>query len=84
MGPRVWVTQREAALHFRISERTLIRLRTDGTLSSGICWIRKVPTNRNSHVIYDLEACDHAMSAHTAAAAIEQVCLRRAVIEQVN
>ena len=32
-----------------------------GFLTEGKCWTRKTP-NRNSHVIYDIEACDKALS----------------------
>jgi hypothetical protein len=47
-----WVTQREAADHLCLSERTLIRLRREGLLAAGECWHRKIPTNANSHVLY--------------------------------
>ena len=75
MHKHKWVTQREAADYFRLSERSLIRLRRDGTLLPGRCWVRKVPANLNSHIIYDIEACEYALSAATAAAALEQDCL---------
>ena len=67
-----WVTQKEAADYFRLSERSLIRLRRSGTLPPGRCWVRKIPTNLNSHVIYDVVACEYALSAATTAAALEQ------------
>ena len=51
------VSQREAAEALAVSERTLARLRSDGTLPPGECWRRKVPQNSNSHVLYDLPAC---------------------------
>jgi hypothetical protein len=60
-----WVTQREAADHLRLSERTLIRLRRDGLLAAGECWHRKIPTNANSHVLYHLENCQKALSSGT-------------------
>lgn len=72
MQQRKWVMQRDAASHFCISERSLIRLRRDGVLAPGCCWVRKVPTNMNSHVIYDLEACESALSKATIAARIEK------------
>ena len=51
-----WATQRDAAAALKMSERSLQRLRNDGHLPAGQCWIRKIPANLNSHVIYDLAA----------------------------
>jgi hypothetical protein len=34
--------------------------------------VRKIPRNTNSHVIYDLAACESALSEATIAASIEQ------------
>ena len=67
-----WVTQREAADHLRLSERTLIRLRRDGLLAAGECWHRKITTNANSHVLYHLAACEDALCVATRAAYLEQ------------
>ena len=77
MEPSKWVTQRDAAFHFSLSERSLIRLRKYGVLAPGRCWVRKIPQNTNSHVIYDLAACESALSKATIAASIEQVILGR-------
>lgn len=66
------VTQKEASTELRISERTLVRLRRDGTLPAGECWIRKVPSNPNSHVLYDLQMCSDVLSGATRALYMEQ------------
>ena len=77
-----WVTQREAADYLRLSERTLIRLRRTQALTAGTCWRRKIPTNANSHVIYDLAACEEALSAATYNAAyLEQDTLGSRLME---
>ena len=60
-----FVTQKELADHLRLSERTLVRLRQDGTFAAGSCWHRKIPTNPNSHVLYHLENCQKALSSET-------------------
>lgn len=72
MEPSKWVTQRDAAFHFCLSERSMIRLRKCGVLAPGRCWVRKILRNTNSHVIYDLAACESALSEATIAASIEQ------------
>jgi len=64
-GVKQWATQREAATALRISERTLQRLRKDGFLPAGECWVRKVPRNMNSHVLYDLVACQQYLVNET-------------------
>lgn len=81
-APR-WATQREAALALKISERTLQRLRKAGLLPTGTCWVRKVPSNMNSHVVYDLSACEHQLSAATIAAQLEQDSLGHKTLEAV-
>ena len=77
------VTQREAAECLCLSERTLIRLRTNGLLAAGTCWYRKIPTNTNSHVVYDVMACRDALSAATRAAYLEQDQLGHRAMEVV-
>jgi hypothetical protein len=67
-----YVTAREAGCALCISIRSLQRLRRQGVLRIGECWVRKFPNNSNSDVLYDLEACRRALSAATIAAQIEQ------------
>lgn len=66
------VTAREAEIALGLSNRSLQRLRKHGILKIGECWIRKFPANANSDVLYDLPACQHALSAATIAAHVEQ------------
>ena len=82
-SPAPWVTRREAAVALRISERSLLRLRSGGLLPVGKCWVRKVPRNHNSHVLYDLAACEYHLSAATIAAKLEQDCLGHRALEAV-
>jgi len=79
-----WLPQRSAADRLCLSERTLIRLRKSGVLTPGTCWRRKVPSNPNSHVVYDLSACEFALAAATHAALIEQDQLGTRELEQVR
>lgn len=78
-----WATQQEAAAALNISVRTLHRLRKTGMLPAGESWIRKIPSNLNSHVIYDLAACEHYLSKATIAAQIEQDRLGSSTLETV-
>ena len=57
-----WFNQKDTAKYFNISERTLLNLRSKGFLTEGKCWMRKIPTNPNSHLLYDINACDKAFS----------------------
>ena len=57
-----WVTQRAAADHLGVSERTLLRWRTAGLLKSGVHYRRKFPAT-NSPLLYRLELCEEAMNA---------------------
>jgi len=57
-----WATQRIAAEHLGISERTLHRWRQSGLLMPGTHFRRKFP-NPNSPLLYKLELCEEAMSA---------------------
>ena len=81
--PRL-VCQREAALALSTSERTLARLRTNGILPIGICWQRKNPTNKNSHCLYNLEACLDVLSGQAKAAELEQDLLSQSRVEELG
>jgi hypothetical protein len=45
--------------------------------------MRKVPSNLNSHVIYDLAACEYHLSTATIAAQMEQDGLGHRALEAV-
>ena len=55
---RKWHTQKVAAEYLGRSERTLLTMRKLGLLTEGTCWMRKIPRAKNSHCLYDLEACE--------------------------
>ncbi len=57
-----YVTQREAADWLGRSEKTLYKMRLNGLLIYGTCWIRKIPQNPNSHILYDLNACEEVLN----------------------
>ena len=57
-----WTNQKDTSKYFNISERTLLTLRSNGFLTEGKCWMRKIPTNPNSHVLYDIFACCQAFN----------------------
>ena len=57
-----WTNQKDTSKFFNISERTLLTLRSNGFLTEGKCWVRKIPTNPNSHVLYDIFACCKAFN----------------------
>ena len=57
-----WKNGREAADHFGISERTLLRWRKTGLLQQGEHYRRKF-TGPNSPLLYDLALCSQAMDA---------------------
>ena len=57
-----WTNQKDTAKYFNISERTLLNLRSKGFLTECECWMRKIPTNPNSHLLYDINACDKVFS----------------------
>lgn len=67
-----YVTSREAESALSMSIRSLHRLRREGILKVGECWIRKFPSNPNSDVLYDLAACRYALNAAAIAAQVEQ------------
>ena len=60
-----WVSQRAAADHLGLSERTLLRWRTAGLLKPGVHFRRKFP-NPKSAVQYHLERCDQVITELTA------------------
>lgn len=57
----LYVTAKEAENALGMSQRSLLRLRNAGILKVGECWIRKIPTNANSDILYDLKACKQAL-----------------------
>ena len=57
-----WVSQKTASGYFGISERTLLTMRHQKVLTEGDCWRRKIPTNPNSHVLYNLENCEQRLT----------------------
>ncbi len=66
-----YVSQREASDWLGRSERTLLTMRQTGLLIEGICWIRKIPQNPNSHVLYNLQACEEVLSGLARARTME-------------
>ena len=60
-----WVSQRIAADHLGISERTLHRWRSSQLLKPGAHWRRKFPAP-NSPLLYDLGAVEDVMREATA------------------
>jgi len=83
---RELVSQRDAAYVLSTSERTLARLRATGVLPIGRCWQRKNPTNKNSHCLYNIEACIEVLSGQSKAAEMETDLLanskKKEVIEE--
>ena len=59
-----WVNQKTASTWFGISERTLLNMRNQKVLTEGDCWRRKIPTNSNSHVLYQLENCENKLTSY--------------------
>ena len=57
-----WVSQREASDWLGRSQRTMLTMRQSGLLIEGTCWIRKIPQNPNSHVLYNLENCEEVLN----------------------
>ena len=79
-----WVPQRDAAFALSTSERTLARMRSDGLLPVGYCWRRKIPNNRNSHCLYDIEACIDVLNGQSRAAELEQDLLAHSRDKEVS
>ena len=59
---RKWHSQKVAAEYLGRSERTLLNMRKLGLLLEGSCWMRKIPKAKNSHCLYDLEACEAVLN----------------------
>ena len=72
-----WYTQKETSEYFSISERTLLTMRQKGMLIEGSCWRRKIPQNPNSHVLYNLDACEEVLIGLQRARSMEQDLLVR-------
>ena len=72
-----YFTSKEAAEYLARSERTLLNMRNAGMLIEGTCWIRKIPQNPNSHVLYNLENCDAVLNGLARASSMEQDLLKR-------
>ena len=79
-----WVSQRDAAFSLSTSDRTLARMRADGLLPVGHCWRRKIPTNKNSHCLYDIEACIEVLSGQAKAAELEQDLLSQSRVKELG
>ena len=67
-----WYSQKEAAEYFSISERTCLTMRQKGMLIEGTCWRKKIPQNPNSHVLYNLDACEEVLNGLAQAYSMEQ------------
>ena len=72
--PSPWVSQRVAADHFGVSQRTLVRLRNGSTdyghhtpalLAPGVHW-RRVTASPSGKVQYHLEAVEAAINERSA------------------
>ena len=81
---RELVSQRDAAYALSTSERTLARLRAAGVLPIGTCWQRKNPTNKNSHCLYNIEACIEVLSGKSKAAELEQDLLSQSRVKELR
>ena len=57
-----WHPQKVAAEYLGRSERTLLTMRKLGLLTEGTCWMRKIPKAKNSHCLYDLQACEAVLN----------------------
>ena len=69
---RKWYSQKETAEYFSISERTCLTMRQTGMLIEGTCWRRKIPQNPNSHVLYNIDACEEVLLGLQQARSMEQ------------
>ncbi len=65
-------SQREASDYLGRSERTLYSMRKTGLLIEGTCWVRKIPCNLNSHILYDLKACEEVLNGLQRASQMER------------
>ena len=71
MKPK-YVNQKIAAEWLGRTERTLLTMRQSGMLIEGTCWIRKIPQNPNSHVLYHLENCEEVLNGLAKARSMEE------------
>ena len=67
-----WYSQKDTAEYFSISERTFLTMRQKGMLIEGTCWRRKIPQNPNSHVLYNIDACEEVLLGLQQARSMEQ------------
>ncbi len=72
-----YFSQREASDYLGRSERTLYTMRASGVLIEGTCWVRKIPCNVNSHVLYDVQACEEVLNGLQRANQMERDLLSR-------
>ena len=72
-----YYTSKEAAEWLCRSERTLLNMRNQGMLIEGVCWVRKIPQNPNSHVLYDIAACEEVLLGLHKARQMEEPLLKR-------
>ena len=82
--PEDWVKTRDAERILCISERSLLRLRKNKTLTAGKCWRRTIPDNLNSHVIYNIPSCQEVLSGITAALEMEEDCLSNSIEKETT
>ena len=55
-----YVSKRDIAKHFSVSERTIDKYRQFGIFRQGEHYIRKFPNSKNSSLLFMLEKCDEA------------------------
>jgi hypothetical protein len=59
LSPR-YVSKRDIAKHFNVSERTIDRYRKFGIFRSGIHYVRKFPNSNNSPLLFLIDQCNEA------------------------
>lgn len=55
-----YVSKRDIAEHFNVSQRTIDRYRQFGIFRSGIHYVRKFPNSNNSPLLFLIDQCDDA------------------------
>ena len=55
-----YVSKRDIAMHFGVSERTIDRYRQFGIFRQGKHFVRKFPNSNNSPLLFLLDECDRA------------------------
>lgn len=71
-----WFSQPEAAAKLRVSERTLIRMRSSKFLRPGKHWRRALPSSR-SRVLYDVVECEkEIIKANKREGALLEQCIK--------